>query len=141
MFDVGGGELLLIVLAVIVLFGPQKLPEIAQMFGKGMRKVRDAQAQFNKQVNTIKQEINTTVNSDINNSADSYDKMKQQIHTPGIVVVDTAQDVKVTAIQEEKELDLKPDFDSSVSSTDAGFSDEVIPPPYSNTTNSEKPLG
>ncbi len=62
MFDVGGGELLLIVLAVIVLFGPQKLPEIARIFSKGMTKLRDAQSQFNAQMNTIKTEINKSVN-------------------------------------------------------------------------------
>jgi len=61
MFDIGGGELILIVLAIIVLFGPKKIPEIAQMFGKGMQQVRRAQAQFTQQFNEIKSEINTSV--------------------------------------------------------------------------------
>lgn len=58
MFDVGGPELILIVLAIIVLFGPKKMPEIAQMFAKGMRQVRKAQAQFQSQLNEIQSEIN-----------------------------------------------------------------------------------
>jgi TatA/E family protein of Tat protein translocase len=58
MFDVGSGELLLIIVAIIVLFGPQKLPEIAQMVGKGMKKFRDAQDEFKGQLNNIKDEIN-----------------------------------------------------------------------------------
>ena len=57
MFDVGGGELLLIVLAILLLFGPQKLPEVAQTIGKGMRKVKQAQAQFQSQLNEIQNEI------------------------------------------------------------------------------------
>ena len=59
MFDVGGGELLLIVLAILLLFGPKKLPEVAQTIGKGMRKVKQAQAQFQSQLNEIQKEINT----------------------------------------------------------------------------------
>lgn len=58
MFDVGGGELVLIVLAIIVLFGPKKIPEIAQMVGKGMQKVRQAQSQFQSHVNDFKSDIN-----------------------------------------------------------------------------------
>jgi len=61
MFDIGGGELILIVLAIIVLFGPKKIPEIARMFGKGMQEFRRAQAQFNSQFADIKQEITNTV--------------------------------------------------------------------------------
>ena len=59
MFDVGGGELLLIVLAILLLFGPKKLPEVAQTIGKGMRKVKQAQAQFQSQLSEIQKEINT----------------------------------------------------------------------------------
>ncbi len=60
MFDVGGGELILVVLAVLLLFGPKKLPEIAQMVGKGMQQVRKAQAQFQEQINEIKTELEDT---------------------------------------------------------------------------------
>jgi TatA/E family protein of Tat protein translocase len=57
MFDIGGPELLVIVLGIIVLFGPKKIPEIAQMIGKGMQKVRTAQTQFNEQMKDIKSEF------------------------------------------------------------------------------------
>lgn len=67
MFDVGGGELILIVLAAILLFGPKKLPEIAQMFAKGMKKVRSAQAEFKGQINEIQSEINSVADFNINN--------------------------------------------------------------------------
>jgi len=68
MFDVGGGELILIILAAIVLFGPKKMPEIAQMFNKGMRQVRKAQSQFQSQMNEIQSEINKNINIDELNS-------------------------------------------------------------------------
>ncbi|OGU40125.1 MAG: hypothetical protein A2X61_06995 [Ignavibacteria bacterium GWB2_35_12] len=64
MFDIGGGELLLIVLAVIVFFGPKKIPEVANMVGKGMRKVRQAQAQFQSQISALEQEVRNTADFD-----------------------------------------------------------------------------
>lgn len=52
MFDLGGGELLLILVAVLILFGPKKLPELAQGLGKGLRQFRQAQREFTDQINT-----------------------------------------------------------------------------------------
>ncbi|SEG58907.1 sec-independent protein translocase protein TatB [Halpernia humi] len=36
------GEMLMIVLAIVVLFGPDKIPEIARGLGEGVRKMRGA---------------------------------------------------------------------------------------------------
>lgn len=52
MFDLGGGELLLILVAVLVLFGPKKLPELAQGLGKGLRQFKQAQQDFTDQINS-----------------------------------------------------------------------------------------
>lgn len=52
MFDIGGQELLLILIVVLMLFGPKKLPELMQSFGKGVREFRRAQQQFNDHINT-----------------------------------------------------------------------------------------
>ncbi|MCX8051515.1 MAG: twin-arginine translocase TatA/TatE family subunit [Chlorobi bacterium] len=57
MFDIGGGELLLILLVVLLLFGPKKIPEVAQLIGKGVQKVRKAQEELVEQV----RQINTAV--------------------------------------------------------------------------------
>jgi sec-independent protein translocase protein TatA len=61
MFDVGGGELLLILMAVLLLFGPSKLPELARSFGKGMAQFRRAQTEFQRNLNSISEEIESTV--------------------------------------------------------------------------------
>jgi len=63
MFDVGGGELMLIILAVLLLFGPKKIPEVAQMLGKGMRKFREAQDEFTQHIRDISTQVETEVNS------------------------------------------------------------------------------
>ncbi len=61
MFDVGGGELLLILLAVLLLFGPKKIPEVAQMVGKGIRQFRKAQEDLTQQIRDISAETASIV--------------------------------------------------------------------------------
>jgi len=64
MFDIGGGELILIVLLILMLFGPNKIPEIAKYFRKGVTEVRKAQQQFKDQIDEITTEIDNTIKED-----------------------------------------------------------------------------
>jgi sec-independent protein translocase protein TatA len=50
MFGIGGGELLLILVVILMLFGSDKIPENARTFGKGMAQLKHA-------TNEIKHEI------------------------------------------------------------------------------------
>lgn len=61
MFDIGGGEFLLILLVILLLFGPKKLPELARAIGKGAAHLRKAQVEFQRNLNTIQEEIHHTV--------------------------------------------------------------------------------
>ncbi len=40
--NMGGGELLLIVFVILILFGAKKIPDIAQGLGKGIREFKKA---------------------------------------------------------------------------------------------------
>ena len=40
--DVGGSEILLILVVVLVFFGPSKIPDLARGLGKGIREFKDA---------------------------------------------------------------------------------------------------
>jgi len=53
---IGGPEIVVIGLLVVMLFGADKIPEIARGLGKGMRQLKDA-------TNKIKREINDTANT------------------------------------------------------------------------------
>tara|TARA_B110001454_G_C12489090_1_gene337649 strand:+ start:187 stop:468 length:282 start_codon:yes stop_codon:yes gene_type:complete len=53
---IGGPEIIVIGLIVVMLFGADKIPEIARGLGKGMRQLKDA-------TNDIKREINETANN------------------------------------------------------------------------------
>ncbi len=48
----GGGELIIILVIVLILFGAKRIPEIAQGLGKGIREfkksVRDVQSEIDK---------------------------------------------------------------------------------------------
>lgn len=46
MFGIGAGELIMILIAGLVIFGPGKLPEVGRAIGKGLREFRKAQAMF-----------------------------------------------------------------------------------------------
>ena len=50
MFGIGGGELILILFVVIMLFGSDKIPDIARTMGKAMAQLKNA-------TNDIKSEI------------------------------------------------------------------------------------
>ncbi len=52
MFDIGSGELLLILIVVLIAFGPKKLPELAQSLGRGIREFKRAQREFTDQINS-----------------------------------------------------------------------------------------
>lgn len=55
LFNFGGGEIFLILVAAIMLFGSKRVPEIARGLGKGIREVRNA-------TNDIKREIQKGIN-------------------------------------------------------------------------------
>jgi Tat protein translocase TatB subunit len=50
-FGIGFSEIILIVVVLLLVVGPQKLPELAKTFGKGMRVVRKASADLRAAVN------------------------------------------------------------------------------------------
>lgn len=52
--DLGGGELLVILTAVLLLFGADRIPGVARSFGRGIREFKDA-------TNEIKSEIERSI--------------------------------------------------------------------------------
>ena len=52
--DLGGGEMLVVMTAVLLLFGADKIPSIARSVGRGMREFKDA-------TNEIKNELEQSI--------------------------------------------------------------------------------
>jgi sec-independent protein translocase protein TatA len=66
-FDfLGGGELFVIVLAVMLLFGGKGMPNLMRNLGRGIRQFKDAtngiQQDLHDNVNTIKQDMKKQAN-------------------------------------------------------------------------------
>jgi sec-independent protein translocase protein TatA len=56
MFDnIGGGEILIILLVFLIFFGAKKIPELAQGLGKGIR-------EFKKAVKDVQDDISVSAN-------------------------------------------------------------------------------
>jgi sec-independent protein translocase protein TatA len=69
--NVGMGELLVILIVVLLLFGSKKIPEIAQGLGKGIR-------EFKKSIKEVEEQI-TTPNTAVNDLKKSVKEVGQQI--------------------------------------------------------------
>ncbi len=69
---ISGPEIIIILLIVVMLFGADKIPEIARGLGKGMRQLKDA-------TNEVKREINQTAKNN-NIDTDIVKDVKKEIN-------------------------------------------------------------
>ncbi|MBO8475902.1 MAG: twin-arginine translocase TatA/TatE family subunit [Bacteroidetes bacterium] len=56
-FNLGTGEIIIIAIVILLLFGGKKIPELMKGLGKGVRSFKDG-------VNDVKEEINKPVESE-----------------------------------------------------------------------------
>lgn len=91
---ISGAEIFVILLIVVMLFGADKLPEIARGLGKGMRQIKDA-------TNDIKREIKNTaekndfdidvaknVKKEINKVKDNFDDFTNPVKKVKDTIID-----------------------------------------------------
>jgi sec-independent protein translocase protein TatA len=60
--SIGGSEILLILLAVLLLFGSKRIPEVARMMGKGMSEFRKATDEIKREINESTKEVSKDIN-------------------------------------------------------------------------------
>jgi TatA/E family protein of Tat protein translocase len=53
---IGGQELLLIFVVILLVFGPRKIPEVARGIGKGLREFRRLTTDFQREINLAESE-------------------------------------------------------------------------------------
>lgn len=86
MFVIGGGELFFIILVILMLFGSDKVPEMARAFGKFMAQVKNATNDIKHEINKsadesgIKKDIEDALNieADINPIKDIQQEIEKQ---------------------------------------------------------------
>jgi sec-independent protein translocase protein TatA len=81
-FNISGGEIFIILLVVFIIFGPDKIPEIARWVGKGLAEVKKATSEIREEIdketgdirksaNKIKENLNKET-KDLNDIAGSF---------------------------------------------------------------------
>jgi len=70
---IGGPEIFVILLIVVMVFGADKIPEIARGLGKGIRQVKDATNEIKKEINDSAKDqgIDTDLVKDIKKEIDT----------------------------------------------------------------------
>lgn len=63
MLGVGGGELVMIFLVILVLFGAKRIPELARGMGQGMNEFKKASDDLKKEFNKVQQETFSATSS------------------------------------------------------------------------------
>ncbi|MFQ5601512.1 MAG: twin-arginine translocase TatA/TatE family subunit [Candidatus Krumholzibacteriia bacterium] len=54
MGNIGGSELLVILLVVLLLLGPKRLPEVGEVLGRTMRKFRQASRELRDEIDVMR---------------------------------------------------------------------------------------
>lgn len=84
--NIGSAELLVVLIIVLIFFGPKRIPELARSFGKGVRKFNEAKLGFESQVRTAMQEpldsINETKRNLEQRLKETGDPIKDMIEEP-----------------------------------------------------------
>ena len=62
----GTFEIILIILAIVLLFGAKKIPEIAKGLGKMMREVKDASNEIKREIKDSTKDIKDNIDKEIN---------------------------------------------------------------------------
>lgn len=57
--SLGAMEIVLIIVAIVLLFGAKKIPELAQGVGKGMKEFKKAVKEVEDDITEVKEEVKT----------------------------------------------------------------------------------
>ncbi|MEX1132977.1 MAG: twin-arginine translocase TatA/TatE family subunit, partial [Flavobacteriales bacterium] len=61
LFDISGGELIVILLFILLFFGSKGIPDIARTLGRTMRQVRDASNEVQREIHRGAQDVRRTM--------------------------------------------------------------------------------
>lgn len=61
-FNISGGEIFIILLVVFIIFGPDKIPEIARWLGKGVNEIKKATSEIREEIDRETGDIKNTAN-------------------------------------------------------------------------------
>jgi len=111
-FDIGGGEIILIMLVALLLFGGEKLPELARGLGKGIRDFKDA---------------SEGVKREIANQIDNFESKKETTaETPAETPVTHDEPVATTPVADNHVPNTIPAGEMHVATDHTDFAEHAI---------------
>jgi sec-independent protein translocase protein TatA len=123
--SLGGGEVMVIMLFILIFFGSDKIPGLAKGLGKGMREFKDA-------MNGIQSELKQ-------NMADAENQVKKVKESlPEVKMPDLSEPFKAKPIAVEQEATTTPTEEPAATTAQQGpatpesHSTAAVPPPTSN---------
>lgn len=72
LFDISGGELIIVLLFVLMFFGSKGIPDIARTLGRTMRQVRDASNEVQREIHKGAHEVRR-----------SFEEQQKPVHRKG----------------------------------------------------------
>ncbi len=61
LFDISGGELMVVLLFILLFFGSKGIPDMARTMGRAMRQMRDASNEVQREINRNVHDVRRTV--------------------------------------------------------------------------------
>ena len=80
MFGIGGGEFFFIILVVLMLFGSDKIPDIARALGKGMAQLKNATNEIKSEIQNGAKDSGLDMNTLTGGISDEINKAKDGIN-------------------------------------------------------------
>jgi|APMI01.1.fsa_nt_gi Tat protein translocase TatB subunit len=118
-FDISGGELLVILVVVFLVFGPEKMPEMARKAGRLMNQMKKASTdltnEFKKETSVLKNEIEAA-HSGVNQELESV--RREVNNTRAQVLSSMNTETETTAAGDQQNAPADPEI--PVSETSAG---------------------
>ena len=79
-FDISAGELMIILLAAFIVFGPSKIPEIARKIGRGINEVRRASDEIKREITKETRKMESSFSMDDLDLPDTHKPVKEKVN-------------------------------------------------------------
>lgn len=78
--DISGGELLIIMIAIFIVFGPQRIPELARKVGKGINDIKQATNKIKSEISEEVKDVTDTV-KDVSDTVNETTNLRKNVRS------------------------------------------------------------
>ncbi len=59
--NIGAGEVIIVALVILLIFGGKKIPELMKGLGKGVKSFKEGMSEVEKDINDVKKDFNDSI--------------------------------------------------------------------------------